>query len=83
MKRNTIIGITDRLILQYRPIIEINGLILIKAMCYQIKENKHADQVAPDIHRFIVKHEETFEQFIVSVEVYTVTSFDMFVVIKE
>jgi len=49
-------------------------------MCDQIKESQHANQVAPHIHRFIMKHEEAFEHFMVSVEIYSVATFDVLVV---
>ena len=80
--RNTIIGDTiERLIIDDDSlIIKVNGLILIKTVCDQIKENQHANQVAPHIHRFIMKHEEAFEHFMVSIEIYSVATFDVLVV---
>lgn len=65
--------------LSHNLVVEIDWLISIESMGQNVKEEKHAQEMGPNIYRFVVEPKQAFEQFPVAIEIYSVSPQDVFV----
>ena len=52
-------------------------------MCYEIEKHQHAKNMCPYINCFIVYHKQTFDQLFKSVEIYSISTLYVLIMVHK